>query len=141
MDQANAAEPVDLGSCLANTVAVLQSKAREKSVATHTLNAHPESFDNSAGTCETPRTTADGRGLGLDARAAGLASMRISRTDQAGFRIPLSVRISIPFERIAVIAVSLLEPPLRTSSIFYSQLIPCERVAERFDSVRGEIQS
>ncbi len=32
MDQANVAEPVDLGSSLANTVAVLQSKAREKSV-------------------------------------------------------------------------------------------------------------
>jgi signal transduction histidine kinase len=32
MDQANVAEPVDLGSCLANTVTVLQSKAREKLV-------------------------------------------------------------------------------------------------------------
>jgi signal transduction histidine kinase len=32
MDQANVAEPVDLGLCLTNTVAVLQSKAREKSV-------------------------------------------------------------------------------------------------------------
>jgi len=32
MDQANVAEPVDLGTCLANTVAVLQSKAREKLV-------------------------------------------------------------------------------------------------------------
>ncbi|WP_179581586.1 sensor histidine kinase [Tunturiibacter gelidoferens] len=32
MDQANVADPVDLGSCLANTVAVLQSKAHEKSV-------------------------------------------------------------------------------------------------------------
>ena len=33
MDQANVAEPVDLGPSLANTVAVLRSKAREKSVA------------------------------------------------------------------------------------------------------------
>jgi signal transduction histidine kinase len=33
MDQANVAEPVDLGPSLANTVAVLTSKAREKSVA------------------------------------------------------------------------------------------------------------
>ncbi len=33
MDQANVAEPVDLGPSLANTVAVLKSKAREKSVA------------------------------------------------------------------------------------------------------------
>jgi signal transduction histidine kinase len=32
MDQANVAEPVDLGPSLSNTVAVLQSKAREKSV-------------------------------------------------------------------------------------------------------------
>jgi signal transduction histidine kinase len=32
MDQANVAEPVDLGSCLANTVTVLRSKAREKLV-------------------------------------------------------------------------------------------------------------
>jgi signal transduction histidine kinase len=32
MDQANVAEPVDLGSSLSNTVAVLRSKAREKSV-------------------------------------------------------------------------------------------------------------
>jgi signal transduction histidine kinase len=33
MDQANVAEPVDLGPSLDNTVAVLQAKAREKSVA------------------------------------------------------------------------------------------------------------
>jgi signal transduction histidine kinase len=33
MDQANVAEPVDLGPSLGNTVAVLNSKAREKSVA------------------------------------------------------------------------------------------------------------
>ena len=33
MDQANVAEPVDLGPSLHNTVAVLNSKAREKSVA------------------------------------------------------------------------------------------------------------
>jgi signal transduction histidine kinase len=33
MDQANVAEPVDLGPSLGNTVAVLKSKAREKSVA------------------------------------------------------------------------------------------------------------
>jgi signal transduction histidine kinase len=33
MDQANVAEPVDLGPSLGNTVAVLHSKAREKSVA------------------------------------------------------------------------------------------------------------
>ncbi len=33
MDQAMVAQPVDLGSSLGNTVAVLQSKAREKSVA------------------------------------------------------------------------------------------------------------
>jgi signal transduction histidine kinase len=33
MDQANVAEPVDLGPSLANTVAILNSKAREKSVA------------------------------------------------------------------------------------------------------------
>jgi signal transduction histidine kinase len=33
MDQAMVAEPVDLGTSLSNTVAVLQSKAREKSVA------------------------------------------------------------------------------------------------------------
>lgn len=33
MDQANVAEPVDLGESLANTVAVLTSRAREKSVA------------------------------------------------------------------------------------------------------------
>ena len=33
MDQANVAEQVDLGSCLGNTVTVLNSKAREKSVA------------------------------------------------------------------------------------------------------------
>ena len=32
MDQANVAEPVDLGPSLSNTVAVLKSKAREKSV-------------------------------------------------------------------------------------------------------------
>jgi signal transduction histidine kinase len=32
MDQANVADPVDLESCLANTVAVLQSKAHEKSL-------------------------------------------------------------------------------------------------------------
>lgn len=41
MDQANAAEPVDLGSSLANTVTVLTSKAREKSV-TVTLQLEPE---------------------------------------------------------------------------------------------------
>jgi signal transduction histidine kinase len=41
MDQANAAEPVDLGLSLANTVTVLTSKAREKSV-TVTLELEPE---------------------------------------------------------------------------------------------------
>ena len=41
MDQANAAEPVDLGPSLANTVTVLNSKAREKSV-TVTLKLEPE---------------------------------------------------------------------------------------------------
>ena len=41
MDQANAAEPVDLGPSLANTVTVLTSKAREKSV-TVTLKLEPE---------------------------------------------------------------------------------------------------
>ncbi|MGB8535440.1 MAG: ATP-binding protein [Acidobacteriaceae bacterium] len=41
MDQANAAEPVDLGPSLANTVTVLTSKAREKSV-TVTLELEPE---------------------------------------------------------------------------------------------------
>ena len=41
MDQANAAEPVDLGPSLANTVTVLNSKAREKSV-TVTLDLEPE---------------------------------------------------------------------------------------------------
>lgn len=40
MDQANAAEPVDLGPSLANTVTVLTSKAREKSV-TVTLQLEP----------------------------------------------------------------------------------------------------
>ena len=40
MDQANIAEPVDVGLGLANTVAVLQSKAREKSVAV-TLELEP----------------------------------------------------------------------------------------------------
>jgi len=33
MDQANVAEPVDLGPAWANTVAVLKAKASEKSVA------------------------------------------------------------------------------------------------------------
>jgi signal transduction histidine kinase len=41
MDHANAAEPVDLGPSLANTVAVLNSKACEKSV-TVTLDLEPE---------------------------------------------------------------------------------------------------
>jgi len=41
MDHANAAEPVDLGPSLANTVTVLTSKAREKSV-TVTLELEPE---------------------------------------------------------------------------------------------------
>ena len=41
MDQANAAEPVDLGPSLANTVTVLTSKAREKSV-TVTLELEPQ---------------------------------------------------------------------------------------------------
>jgi signal transduction histidine kinase len=41
MDQANAAEPVDLGLSLANTVTVLTSKAREKSV-TVTLDLEPK---------------------------------------------------------------------------------------------------
>jgi len=41
MDQANATEPVDLGPSLANTVTVLTSKAREKSV-TVTLELEPE---------------------------------------------------------------------------------------------------
>jgi len=41
MDQANVAEPVDLGPSLGNTVAVLKSKAREKSVAV-TLELEPE---------------------------------------------------------------------------------------------------
>ncbi len=41
MDQANAAEPVDLGPSLANTVTVLTSKAREKSV-TVTLELEPD---------------------------------------------------------------------------------------------------
>ena len=41
MDQANAAEPVDLGLSLANTVTVLTAKAREKSV-TVTLKLEPE---------------------------------------------------------------------------------------------------
>jgi signal transduction histidine kinase len=40
MDQANAAEPVDLGPSLANTVTVLTSKAREKSV-TVTVQLEP----------------------------------------------------------------------------------------------------
>jgi signal transduction histidine kinase len=40
MDQANAAEPVDLGLSLANTVTVLTSKAREKSV-TVTVDLEP----------------------------------------------------------------------------------------------------
>ncbi len=40
MDQANVAEPVDVGSGLADTVKVLQAKAREKSV-TVTLNLEP----------------------------------------------------------------------------------------------------
>jgi signal transduction histidine kinase len=40
MDQANVAEPVDVGSGLANTVEVLQSKAREKSAAV-TLELEP----------------------------------------------------------------------------------------------------
>jgi signal transduction histidine kinase len=41
MDQANAAEPLDLGPSLANTVTVLTAKAREKSV-TVTLALEPE---------------------------------------------------------------------------------------------------
>ena len=41
MDQANVAEPVDLGPNLGNTVAVLKSKAREKSV-TVTLELEAE---------------------------------------------------------------------------------------------------
>jgi signal transduction histidine kinase len=41
MDHANAAEPVDLGPSLANTVTVLTSKARDKSV-TVTLELEPE---------------------------------------------------------------------------------------------------
>ena len=41
MDQANVAEPVDLGSSLANTVTVLNAKAREKSV-TVTLELEAE---------------------------------------------------------------------------------------------------
>ena len=41
MDQANVAEPVDLGPSLANTVTVLTWKAREKSV-TVTLELEPE---------------------------------------------------------------------------------------------------
>jgi len=41
MDQANVAEPVDLGPSLGDTVAVLNSKAREKSVAV-TLDLQPE---------------------------------------------------------------------------------------------------
>jgi signal transduction histidine kinase len=41
MDQANVAEAVDLGASLRNTVEVLQSKAREKSVAV-TLELEPE---------------------------------------------------------------------------------------------------
>jgi signal transduction histidine kinase len=41
MDKANVAEPVDLGSSLANTVVVLNSKASEKSVAV-TLELEPE---------------------------------------------------------------------------------------------------
>ncbi|HZP05117.1 MAG TPA: ATP-binding protein [Terracidiphilus sp.] len=41
MDQANVAEPVDVGAGLADTVQVLQSKAREKSVAV-TLELEPE---------------------------------------------------------------------------------------------------
>ncbi len=41
MDHANAAEPVDLGPSLANTVTVLTSKAREKSV-TVSLDLEPE---------------------------------------------------------------------------------------------------
>jgi signal transduction histidine kinase len=41
MDQANVAKPVDLGPSLANTVTVLGSKAREKSV-TVTLELEPE---------------------------------------------------------------------------------------------------
>lgn len=41
MDQANVAEPVDLGPGLADTVAVLKSKAREKSVAV-ALQVEPE---------------------------------------------------------------------------------------------------
>jgi signal transduction histidine kinase len=41
MDQANVAEPVDLGPSLCNTVAVLNSRAHEKSVAV-TLELEPE---------------------------------------------------------------------------------------------------
>src|SRR5262249_38701794 len=41
MDQANIAEPVELGLSLDNTVAVLNAKAREKSVAV-TLELEPE---------------------------------------------------------------------------------------------------
>jgi len=41
MDQANVAEPVDLGPSLGNTVAVLKAKASEKSVAV-TLELEPE---------------------------------------------------------------------------------------------------
>ena len=40
MDQATVAEPVDLTSSLGNTVAVLKSKARSKSVAV-TVNVEP----------------------------------------------------------------------------------------------------
>ena len=41
MDQATVAEPVDLTSSLGNTVAVLKSKARSKSVAID-VNVEPE---------------------------------------------------------------------------------------------------